>query len=83
MEYPQPYFGLIPIVVAIYPHDGTVAVAHGGVECGQGINTKVAQVAAHCLGISLSLISIKRMDNVAGANGICTGGSIASEGNYN
>lgn len=48
-------------------------------ECGQGINTKVAQVAAHCLGIPLSLISIKRMDNVVGANGICTGGSIASE----
>lgn len=79
MEYPQPYFGMIPIVVAIYPHDGTVSVSHGGVECGQGINTKVAQVAAHCLGISLDLISIKRMDNVAGANGICTGGSIASE----
>lgn len=79
MEYPQPYFGMIPIVVAIYPHDGTVSVSHGGVECGQGINTKVAQVAAHCLGVSLDMISIKRLDNVAGANGICTGGSIASE----
>lgn len=25
MEYPQPYFGMIPIVVAIYPNDGTVS----------------------------------------------------------
>lgn len=56
-----------------------ILVSHGGVECGQGINTKVAQVAAHCLNIPLSFISIKRMDNVVGANGICTGGSIASE----
>lgn len=79
MEYPQPYFGQIPVIVAIYHEDGTVAVSHGGVECGQGIHTKVAQVAAHCLGIPLSSVSIKRMDNVVGANGICTGGSIASE----
>ncbi|KAJ6635263.1 Xanthine dehydrogenase [Pseudolycoriella hygida] len=80
MEYPQPYFGLYPALVAIYAEDGTVSVTHGGIECGQGINTKVAQVAAHCLNIPLSYVSVKRMDNVVGANSFCTGGSMTSEG---
>lgn len=29
------------VLVAIYHNGGSVVVTHGGVECGQGINTKV------------------------------------------
>lgn len=79
MEYHQPYYGAIAAFVAIYSQDGTVSVSHAGIECGQGINTKVAQVVAHCLNIPLSFVSIKPMDNVVGANSFATGGSITSE----
>jgi xanthine dehydrogenase/oxidase len=65
--------------VAIYSDDGSVAVVHGGVECGQGINTKVAQVCAYELGIPIEYISIKNPDTVSTANSAPTGGSVTSE----
>lgn len=41
MNYPLFYFGNWGTLVSIYQGDGSVAVAHAGVEMGQGINTKV------------------------------------------
>ena len=37
LSFGNPY----TVLVNIYATDGTVAVSHGGVEIGQGINTKV------------------------------------------
>lgn len=79
MQFPAGYFGVYPAFVAIYHGDGTVAVSHGGVECGQGINTKVAQVVAYGLGIPLELVNIKQADTLIGANSTVTGGSVTSE----
>lgn len=79
MEYHQEYFGSLPVFIAIYHTDGSVAVSHGGIECGQGINTKVAQVTAHSLGIPLEMVSVKATNNVVSANAFPTGGSLTSE----
>lgn len=66
-------------IVNIYAGDGSISIAHGGVESGQGINTKVAQVCAYELGVPLDLIKVKANNTLSNANDVTTGGSITSE----
>ncbi|XP_041565054.1 abscisic-aldehyde oxidase isoform X3 [Drosophila elegans] len=79
MDYPIFYFGQYPATVAIYHVDGTVVVTHGGIEMGQGLNTKVAQVAAYTLGVDLSFVRVESSDTINGANSMVTGGAVGSE----
>lgn len=72
---PGPYSA----TVAIYAGDGTVAISHGGIEMGQGLNTKVAQVAASLLNLPLDHVTIMPSDTVNGANSIVTGKSVGTE----
>jgi len=67
------------VLVSIYAEDGTVAISHGGVEIGQGINTKVAQVAAMTLNVPIERIVIKPSSTMTSPNSITTGGSTTSE----
>ncbi|WP_017576439.1 molybdopterin cofactor-binding domain-containing protein [Nocardiopsis kunsanensis] len=45
--------------VAVYAGDGSVVIHQGGVEMGQGVVTKVEQIAAHVLGVPLSLLRVE------------------------
>lgn len=79
MQYPLGYFGSIHVLISIFHGDGTVAITHGGIEMGQGINTKVVQIAAHILGIPMDKISVKQTTSLTAPNDIVTGGSMTSE----
>ncbi|XP_065079602.1 xanthine dehydrogenase/oxidase-like [Ochlerotatus camptorhynchus] len=79
MRYKMCYLGALHALVSIYHGDGTVSIAHGGIEMGQGLNTKAAQVAAHVLGIPLEMIVIKPTNNLISPNAVCTQASYTSE----
>ncbi|KAJ8955360.1 hypothetical protein NQ318_003457 [Aromia moschata] len=68
------------VIISIYHSDGSVALSHGGVEIGQGINTKALQVCAYKLGIPMEKISVKPSNNLVAANSSMTGASFTSEG---
>ena len=65
-------------LVHIYT-DGSVLVNHGGTEMGQGLNTKVAQVVASELGISLSHVRCTATDTSKVANTSATAASTGSD----
>ncbi|KAF3997147.1 xanthine dehydrogenase molybdopterin binding subunit [Glaciimonas immobilis] len=59
--------------------DGSVLVNHGGTEMGQGVNTKVAQVVAHELGIPLALVRVTATDTSKIANTSATAASTGAD----
>jgi xanthine dehydrogenase large subunit len=59
--------------------DGSVLVNHGGTEMGQGLNTKVAQVVAHELGIELDQVRCTATDTQKIANTSATAASTGSD----
>jgi xanthine dehydrogenase large subunit len=59
--------------------DGSVLVNHGGTEMGQGLNTKVAQVVAHELGLPFERVRITATDTQKVANTSATAASTGSD----
>ena len=59
--------------------DGSVLVNHGGTEMGQGLNTKVAQVVAHELGLPLASVRCSATDTSKVANTSATAASTGSD----
>ncbi|XP_018304122.1 xanthine dehydrogenase 1-like [Mycetomoellerius zeteki] len=64
--------------VSVCARDGSVCVTHSGIEIDQGINTKIAQIAAHTLDIRIEMISVKQSNNLSAPNK-STGHSITTE----
>ncbi|HYD59517.1 MAG TPA: xanthine dehydrogenase molybdopterin binding subunit [Noviherbaspirillum sp.] len=59
--------------------DGSVLVNHGGTEMGQGVNTKVAQVVAHELGLGLGHVRVTATDTSKVANTSATAASTGAD----
>ncbi|MBI5721261.1 MAG: xanthine dehydrogenase molybdopterin binding subunit [Burkholderiales bacterium] len=59
--------------------DGSALVNHGGTEMGQGLNTKVAQVVAHELGIPFESVRCTASDTHKVANTSATAASTGSD----
>jgi xanthine dehydrogenase large subunit len=63
--------------------DGSVGISTGAVEMGQGVNTKIAQVAARTFGIDLSRIKVESTNTTRAANTSPTAASSAADMNGN
>jgi len=59
--------------------DGSILVNHGGTEMGQGLNTKVAQVVAHELGVNYERVRLSATDTSKVANTSATAASTGSD----
>jgi xanthine dehydrogenase/oxidase len=65
--------------VAIYAQDGSVLVHTGAVEMGQGVNTKLAQLAADVLGVRLELIEVAPSSTEVIPNASSSGASTGAD----
>ena len=72
------WFNQAGALVHVY-HDGSVLVAHGGTEMGQGLHTKMTMVAAEALGIPLEDVYIMETATNTVANTSATAASASSD----
>lgn len=79
MSFPVEFYGNYSAMVTILRGDGTITVSTGGIEMGQGVNTKVAQVVAYELGVPLRYVSVLPQSTLDAANVVFSGSSITSE----
>lgn len=72
------HFNQAGALVHVYS-DGSMLVNHGGTEMGQGLNTKVAQVVAHELGVSFETVRVTATDTQKVANTSATAASTGTD----
>jgi xanthine dehydrogenase large subunit len=72
------HFNQAGALVHVYA-DGSVLVNHGGTEMGQGLNTKVAQVVAHELGLAFDRVRVTATDTQKVANTSATAASTGAD----
>ena len=72
------HFNQAGALVHVYT-DGSILVNHGGTEMGQGLNTKVAQVVAHELGVDFDSVRVTATDTFKVANTSATAASTGAD----
>ena len=72
------HFNQAGALVHVYS-DGSILVNHGGTEMGQGLNTKVAQVVAHELGVNFDSVRVTATDTQKVANTSATAASTGAD----
>ena len=72
------HFNQAGALVHVY-NDGSILVNHGGTEMGQGLNTKVAQVVAHELGVGFESVRVSATDTEKVANTSATAASTGAD----
>ncbi|MES2991018.1 MAG: xanthine dehydrogenase molybdopterin binding subunit [Pseudomonadota bacterium] len=72
------HFNQAGALVHVYS-DGSILVNHGGTEMGQGLNTKVAQVVAHELGVGFDSVRVSATDTQKVANTSATAASTGAD----
>ncbi|QQP41402.1 Uncharacterized protein FKW44_015757, partial [Caligus rogercresseyi] len=77
--YDYPAGNRFDAYLAVYSSDGSVLVSVGGIEMGQGLNTKVTQVVAKEFGIPVSKIKVTASTTLTSPENTTTGGSMGSE----
>ena len=78
ISFTATFFNQAGALVQVYT-DGSVRVNHGGTEMGQGLHTKVCQVVADALGVSLSTVRISASDTAQVPNASATAASSGTD----
>ena len=78
ISYTALWFNQAGALVHIY-HDGSILVAHGGTEMGQGLHTKMCQVAAEALKVPFESVFISETATNTVANTSATAASASSD----
>eukprot|EP00931_Biecheleriopsis_adriatica_P041469 TRINITY_DN23695_c0_g1_i1.p1 TRINITY_DN23695_c0_g1~~TRINITY_DN23695_c0_g1_i1.p1 ORF type:complete len:1513 (-),score=324.42 TRINITY_DN23695_c0_g1_i1:62-4153(-) len=78
INFPVAWLNQGTALVHVYT-DGTVLVSHGGTEMGQGLNTKMIQIAAQCFGIPVEHVHVAESASDKCANSPPTAASVGSD----
>ena len=78
MSFTAKFMNQASALVHVYT-DGTVLVSHGGTEMGQGLHTKMCQIAASELGVPLDQVHIKETATDVCANTHPTAASVGAD----
>jgi len=79
VNFPAKFLNQAGAFVCVYQQDATVLVCHAGTEMGQGLNIKLAQIAANALGCDLQKVHVGETSSDKVPNASPTAASVGSD----